>query len=86
MVTEPPLISEIPLNEISSRVFEGNTESLQFIRVPCHTQAVERAVKLVTEASMSVCGETARNGFIKNRIQSRQQMAVFNKKSDYVCD
>jgi len=86
MVTEPPLIPEIPLNEISSRVFEGNTELLQFIRVPCHTQAVERAVKLVTEASMSVCGETARNGFIKNRIQSRQQMAVFNKKSDYVCD
>jgi len=86
MVTEPPLISKIPLNEISSRVFEGNAESLQFIHVPCHTQAVERAVKLVTEASMSVCGETVRNGFIKNRIQFRQQMAAFNTKSDYVCD
>ena len=37
-------------------------------RIPCHTQAVERGVRLVTEASQSVCSEKARIGFIKNRI------------------
>ena len=31
----------------------------------CHTQAVERAVKLVTEAASSVVGEEARDGFIR---------------------
>jgi len=35
---------------------------------PCHTQAVERAVKLVTDASTAVCGESARDGFIRARI------------------
>lgn len=32
IVTAPPLLSPIPDHEISSRVFEGNDELLQFIR------------------------------------------------------
>jgi len=82
-VTVPPLLSQVPVDEISRHVFEGNDALLPFLHVPCHTQAVERHVKLVTEASQSVCGEKARNGFIKNRIASRQQMAAFNNKRDY---
>jgi hypothetical protein len=85
-VTEPPLFSQIPTNEISGRIFETNDALLPLINVPCHTQAVERHVKLVTEASQSVCGERARNGFIKNRIASREQMNTFNNKRDYRCD
>jgi hypothetical protein len=85
-VTEPPLFSQIPTNEISGRIFETNDALLPLINVPCHTQAVERHVKLVTEASQSVCGERARNGFLKNRIASREQMNTFNNKKDYRCD
>lgn len=85
-VTAPPLLSDIPLCEISSRIFDNNETLLPIIQVPCHTQAVERHVKLVTEASQSVCGERARNGFIINRILSRQQMAAFNQKTDYYFD
>ena len=66
--------------------FDGKNTILPFGRVPCHTQAVERGVKLVTVASQLVCGENARNGLIKNRIGSRQQMASFNNKKDYVFD
>ena len=60
-VTEPPLLSQIPTNEISGRIFETNDALLPLINVPCHTQALERHVKLVTEASQSVCVERARN-------------------------
>jgi hypothetical protein len=35
---------------------EEDTPRLDFARYPCHTQAVERHIKLVTEASEVVCG------------------------------
>jgi len=85
-ITAPPLLSKIPVDEISGRIFGANHDLLPFVRVPCHTQAVERVVKLVTEASQAVCGENARNGLIRNRIESRQQMASFDNKIDYVFD
>ena len=34
----------------------------------CHTQAVERTVQLVTQASKKVCGQEERDGFIRNTI------------------
>ncbi|KAK0067238.1 hypothetical protein Bpfe_003336 [Biomphalaria pfeifferi] len=84
--TAPPLLANIPMSEITSRIHGQNNIMLPIIQVTCHTQAVERHVKLVTEASQSVCGERARNGFIKNRILSRQQMTAFNQKTDYLFD
>lgn len=85
-LTAPPLLSQIPTSEISGRIFEVDYALLPLINVPCHTQAVERHVKLVTEASQSVCGDRARNGFIRNRIASREQMSTFNNKKDYRFD
>lgn len=41
---------------------------------PCHTQAVERGVRLVSEASQSVIGQEARDGFIRQRIQARKEL------------
>ena len=32
---------------------------------PCHTQSVERGVKLVSEASQAVNGQAQRDGFIR---------------------
>ena len=54
-----------------------------FSKIPCHTQAVERLVKLVTEASKAVCGRKSRDGFISARIASRQLMAKFESKRDF---
>ena len=50
---------------------------------PCHTQAVERAVHLVTEASASVIGQDARDGFIRQRIQSRKELKMHATKKDF---
>ena len=50
---------------------------------PCHTQAVERTVQLVTRASVKVCGPDARDGFIRNTLQSRKDLPKVRTKSDF---
>ncbi|CAH1111186.1 unnamed protein product [Psylliodes chrysocephalus] len=54
-ITEPPLTFNIT-NETLDDIVTGK-EALNFEKFPCHTQAVERCVKLVTEASTKVCGD-----------------------------
>jgi hypothetical protein len=43
---------------------------------PCHTQQVERTVKLVTEAASSVCGYERRNGLILTTIRARKERST----------
>ena len=81
-ITEPPLIFKYSDEEL--RTFVAQKEVPEFERFPCHTQSVERGVKLVTEASAAVCGTDARDGFIRARIDSRKDMPYFNTKSDFV--
>lgn len=52
--------------------------------LPCHTQAVERCVKLVTEASQMVCGESQREGFLLARTAHRAMMPNFATKKHFV--
>ncbi|KAF2899676.1 hypothetical protein ILUMI_06499 [Ignelater luminosus] len=59
-------------------------EDMDIPTYPCHTQATERCVKLVTEASAMVCGKEQRDGFIRTRIESRQPMKAFNTKKEFV--
>ena len=46
----------------------------------CHTQSTERCVKLVTEAAAAVCGQEARDGYIRARLHSREEMPKFTSK------
>ncbi len=62
-------------------VKDGKAE--EWSKYPCHTQSVELCIRLVSEASESVCGEEKRHGFILNRIQSRSIIKHFNSKKDY---
>jgi len=64
-------------------VASGDVPQIDFPKYPCHTQAVERCVKLVTEASSAVCGASARDGFIRVRLESRGLMPSFNTKREY---
>jgi hypothetical protein len=82
-ITEPPLTADVPVADIRSFVKSGGQSTIEFERFPCHTQAVERCVKIVTEASLAVCGEVSRDGFIRSRLEGRHLMPVFNTKSDY---
>lgn len=86
-VTEPPLLKTINNDVIFDCIM--NPELIDEIILPrikvfpCHTQATERCVKVVTEASAAVCGLIRRDGFIKNRIESRKIMPVFDTKKHF---
>lgn len=86
--TDPPLLQCIEVNAekiefLSSKPLLDHDIGVDLAKIPLHTQAVERCVKVVTEASKSVCGEKKRNGWIANTLGSRNIMPKFNTKSDF---
>lgn len=89
-ITEPPLTKGLTDDQIrhciqciSETGEMGSDWFVDFPKFPCHTQAVERMVKLVTEASAAVIGEEARDGFIKARIESHKMMPAFETKKNF---
>jgi len=50
----------------------------------CHNQAVERRIKLVTEAASVVTGCEKQDGMIHQKIQSRLLMSKFDSKQRFV--
>jgi len=81
--TEPPITKGISEETLKQMVLDGAPEVLEFPKFPCHTQSVERHVKLVTEASSTVCGEAKRDGYIRVKLESRKLMPQFDSKKDY---
>lgn len=86
-MTEPPLTKKINIQVITEAINDVNLIRKviidKFYQMPCHSQAVERCVKLVTEASATVCGADKREGYIKNKLEARRIMPFFNTKKDY---
>ena len=82
-LTEPPLTVSISDNELKPMILDVPAE-IDILRFPCHSQPVERCVKLVTEVSAGVCGNDARDGFIRSRIASRIALPKFETKSQYL--
>ena len=75
---EPPLtkvLSDEELKEIVQRPY--------CVDIPCHSQGVERCVRMVTEAASSVYGYDARDGYIRAVIKSRDFMPTFETKKDF---
>lgn len=82
-LTPPPLLRNVTDEEIKLFVNQDFKPIMDFKKFPCHTQAVERCVKLVTEASSKVCGHSARDGFIRSTLVSRQNMPEFSSKAQF---
>ena len=78
-VTEPPFTKSLSNEDLLQCI----DQQMEVPNYPCHNQAVERNVKLVTEASLSVAGEEARHGMVLSTITSRKNMPVFDAKQDY---
>ena len=78
-VTRPPLVRHLNEEEL-----EGvKSAPLDLPEYPVHAQAVERAVREVTEAAAAVQGEEARHGFVTAALKHRRRMPVFNSKRDF---
>lgn len=84
-LSSPPLLKDISDDEIKSNIESDSVPNWDttFKTFPVHTQAVERCVKLVTEASGKVCGTESRDGFIRTTLLSRSTMPNFAHKSDF---
>ncbi|GBN25375.1 hypothetical protein AVEN_61755-1 [Araneus ventricosus] len=65
-VTEPPITSDLTVEELKSVAKNGSKKDLQIYKFPCYTQSVERCVKLVTEDASTACGSHNRDGFNRN--------------------
>ena len=78
-VTQPPLLRDVSDAEIQAI----ERDPWQAPSYPAHTQAVERAVRVVTEASAAVANEEARHGLITARLEHRGILPVFNAKKDF---
>lgn len=75
---EPPLTMDMSDDELDKIVDK------QFaVNIPCHSQGVERCVKMVSEASKAVYGVDARDGYIRTVLKSRHLMPSFTSKQDY---
>ncbi|CAH1099116.1 unnamed protein product [Psylliodes chrysocephalus] len=82
---EPPLTMGLP-EEVLNDIVKNPATSMLFSEIksyPCHTQAVEWAVKIVTEASAAVCGGDNRDGVIRAKLESHRIMPSFGSKQDY---
>ena len=79
LITEPPLTTLVSDQDLQSAI----EKALIFPPYPCHSQAVERWVKEVTQASQKRYGQQSRHRFILNRARCREEYPVFNRKQDY---
>ena len=75
---EPPAIRNLSNMEIERIAMQKLVLSQ-----PCHNQAVERHIKIVTEVSASVSGFERRDGSIRQKIKSRNIMKQFNTKRQF---
>lgn len=79
--TEPPTFRNIADEDLEDAI--RTKRIFEIPKFPCHTQAVERGIKLVTEASSSVSGYDKRDGFIKAKLKSHILMPTFETKKEY---
>ena len=78
-VAEPSILSRIGTDMLDQAV----SNPITFPGFPCHSQSVERAVKLVTEAASKVCGADRRHNHIVSVIASRKARKPFKSKKHY---
>ena len=77
-LTQPPLLRDLSRSELVHLM----DAPLTVPPYPVHTQAVERAVRMVTEACTTVIGDEARDGHITAKLKHRRQFPAFNSKQD----
>lgn len=80
----PPVLKNVSNEELITRLSNSQASTdWEFCKYPCHTVAVERLVKLVTEASKKVCGKDRRNGYIRATLLSRQTFQRYDSKKQF---
>ena len=80
-VTSIPVLRDIKNHELLKMIKDGvPMDGWDFIKFPSHTQAVERIVKLVSEACGKTVGAQNRDELIRATLESRKRMSKFESK------
>jgi hypothetical protein len=82
-LTPPPLLRNISDEAIRTIISNKTIPDWDVRSFPCHTQAVERCVKLVTTSAQEVVGFQNRDGWIRATLKSREIMPTFNTKKEF---
>ncbi|GBN00872.1 hypothetical protein AVEN_21223-1 [Araneus ventricosus] len=76
-VTPPPVLRQISCHELlKMKQDDVPMDGWDFIKFPSHTQAVERIVKLVIEASRKIVGPQNRDGFIRANLIHKTDVTI----------
>ena len=64
---EPPATMNLSDEDITNMIKNGS--QLETEKLPCHSQVVERHVRLLTQASLAACRAESRDGYIRSGIK-----------------
>ena len=82
--TEPPITIATSKEDLFTCVRHEKKLDEKLLDFPCHTQSVERCIKLVTEAFLKVYEKDSRDSLIRATIESRQKMPRLESKKDLI--
>ena len=77
--SEPPTTANLTSEEIQEFIKVPYCPP----KIPCHAQAVERGIRVITEAASSVIGHESRDGFIRQRLKSRKEVGKCDSKKNF---
>ena len=82
--TEPPITMTISKEKLCACIRDEKKLNEKLFDFHFHTQAVERCIKLITEASCKVYGKDSRDDFVRATIESRRKMPRLESKKDLI--
>ena len=80
---DPPMVRIVSNDQVDEWAKSNAPPIYPLEDFPCHSQAVERQVKLVSEVCRKVVGEERPEGMIRSTLASRAKMPKFSSKQDY---
>ena len=75
---EPQITCKLKENNLDEAITSGNMPDLE--KYHCHTQAIERHIQVLIDASKAVCGKEFRDGYTRAKFESRKKMLKYTKK------
>lgn len=82
-ITWPPILNRVPREELDILRKSLEIQSFRLLKFPCHNQAFERCIKLVSKASLAAVLVEVMNICKWAKIKSRKVMPSFDNKHQY---
>ena len=80
----PPMLRYLKHEEVQQWANKATPEKFEMLPIPCHSQAVERHIKMVSDASIKSASAATRDNIIRATRSSQKKMPVFKSKK-YFC-